>query len=202
MFFFRKAISFFATFFPPIYTYYLIKNRRFQNKPSNIEWDLTNGPRSVSWDRAIRYSGFFGVRSVGPVGDFLETNLPSLVFLGPSTHSTTPQRWGWVLSSLDISGEGWKIFIPWPWFWKVPLAAEKKMGKEPKTAYPKTGGFRIDRFFQNEYRLILFLFIYIYIRTSVLNKLHIIYVSICIYTGRFGVSPTQGCCLFKVKIKV
>ena len=31
-----------------------------------------NGPRSVSCDRAIRYSGFFGVRSVGPVGDFLD----------------------------------------------------------------------------------------------------------------------------------
>ena len=30
-----------------------------------------NGPLSVSCDRAIRYSGFFGVRSVGPVGDFL-----------------------------------------------------------------------------------------------------------------------------------
>ena len=29
---------------------------------SQIEWDLTNGPRSVSCDRAIRYSGFFGVR--------------------------------------------------------------------------------------------------------------------------------------------
>ncbi len=31
-----------------------------------------NGPRSVSCDRAIRYSGL-GVCSVGPVGDFLET---------------------------------------------------------------------------------------------------------------------------------
>ena len=31
-----------------------------------------NGPRSVSCDRAIRYSGFFGVRSVGPVEDFLD----------------------------------------------------------------------------------------------------------------------------------
>ena len=29
--------------------------------PSKIEWHLTNGPRSVSC-RAIRYSGFFGVR--------------------------------------------------------------------------------------------------------------------------------------------
>ena len=27
---------------------------------------------SVSYDRAIRFSGFFGVRSVGPVGDFLD----------------------------------------------------------------------------------------------------------------------------------
>ncbi len=39
--------------------------------PSKIEWDLTNGPRSVSCDRAIRYSGL-RVRSAGPVGDFLE----------------------------------------------------------------------------------------------------------------------------------
>ena len=39
--------------------------------PSKFEWDLTNGPRSVSCDRAIRYSGL-GVRSVGPVVDFLE----------------------------------------------------------------------------------------------------------------------------------
>ena len=32
-----------------------------------------NGPRSESCDQAIRYSGFFGVRSVGPtVGDFLD----------------------------------------------------------------------------------------------------------------------------------
>ena len=31
-----------------------------------------NGPRSVSCDRDIRYLGFFGVRSVGPVGDFLD----------------------------------------------------------------------------------------------------------------------------------
>ena len=29
--------------------------------PSKIEWDLTNGP--LSCDRAMRYSGFFGVRS-------------------------------------------------------------------------------------------------------------------------------------------
>ena len=29
--------------------------------PSKIEWDLTNGPRSVSCNRAIRYSGL-GVR--------------------------------------------------------------------------------------------------------------------------------------------
>ena len=39
--------------------------------PSKIEWDLPNGPRSVSCDRAIRYSGS-GVRSVGPVGDFFD----------------------------------------------------------------------------------------------------------------------------------
>ncbi len=42
------------------------------NTPSKIEWDLTNGPRLGSCDRAIRHSGFFGVLSVGPVGEFLE----------------------------------------------------------------------------------------------------------------------------------
>ena len=31
--------------------------------PSKIEWDLTNGPRSVSCKKAIRYSGLFGVFS-------------------------------------------------------------------------------------------------------------------------------------------
>ncbi len=30
--------------------------------PSKIEWDLANWPRSVSCDRAIRYSGFCWVR--------------------------------------------------------------------------------------------------------------------------------------------
>ena len=39
--------------------------------PSKIKWDLSNGPlQEVT--RAIRYSGFFVVRSVGPVGDFLD----------------------------------------------------------------------------------------------------------------------------------
>ncbi len=33
-----------------------------------------NGPRSVYCDRAISYSGL-GVRSVGPVGDFLDHGL-------------------------------------------------------------------------------------------------------------------------------
>ena len=40
-----------------------------------------NGPRSVSCDRVIRYSGFFGVRSLGPfLGDFLECS-PKLVVM-------------------------------------------------------------------------------------------------------------------------
>ena len=50
---------------------YVIVPMRVWRISIKIEWDLTNGPRSVSCDRAIRYSGFFGVRSVGPtVGDF------------------------------------------------------------------------------------------------------------------------------------
>ena len=45
----------------------------------HFSWDLTNGPRFVSYDRAMRYSGypgFWGVRWVGAVGDFLELNYP------------------------------------------------------------------------------------------------------------------------------
>ena len=38
---------------------------------SNIEWDLTNGPLSKLLELLDNYSGL-GVRSVGPVGDFLE----------------------------------------------------------------------------------------------------------------------------------
>ena len=39
--------------------------------PSKIEWDLTNGgPKLIA--RAVRYSGL-GVRSVGPVGDLIDT---------------------------------------------------------------------------------------------------------------------------------
>ena len=36
-----------------------------------------NGPRSVNCDRAISYSGL-GVRSVGPVGDFLDNGFVGL----------------------------------------------------------------------------------------------------------------------------
>ena len=47
---------------------------------SRIEWDLTNGPLSVSCDRAIRYSGYLRVRSVGPsVGDLLDSGKSRLV---------------------------------------------------------------------------------------------------------------------------
>ena len=44
--------------------------------PSKIELDLTNGPLSklLVAARAVRYSGL-GVRSVGPVGDFLENRM-------------------------------------------------------------------------------------------------------------------------------
>ncbi len=42
------------------------------SNPSKIEWDLTNGPLSKLLELLYRYSGFFGVRSAGPVGDFLD----------------------------------------------------------------------------------------------------------------------------------
>ena len=46
------------------------------NHPSKIEWNLTNGPLRKLLELLYRYSGS-GVRSVGPVGDFLETIDPN-----------------------------------------------------------------------------------------------------------------------------
>ena len=50
--------------------------------PSKIEWDLTNGPNLGNCSWTIRYSGFFGVCSVGPtIGDFFEkTQTPGCSF--------------------------------------------------------------------------------------------------------------------------
>ena len=46
------------------------KSRKRNHDPSKTEWDLTNGPcKEVA--TAIRFSGL-GVRSGGPVGDFLD----------------------------------------------------------------------------------------------------------------------------------
>ena len=45
-----------------IYSVYIHLHIYIYMYPSKIKWDLTNGPRSVSCDRTIRYSGFFGVR--------------------------------------------------------------------------------------------------------------------------------------------
>ena len=56
--------------------------------PSKIEWDLTNGPpKEVA--RAIRYSGL-GVRSVGPVGDFLDMSLGKMSLLTLSWNPKQP----------------------------------------------------------------------------------------------------------------
>ena len=73
-----------------------------------------NGPRSVSCDRAIRYSGFFGVRSVGPVGQIswignwmafwggfkLRVRLTAPV-KNPGSGGQTPVGW-------DVHREGWE----------------------------------------------------------------------------------------------
>ena len=40
--------------------------------PSKIEWDRIPTDPVQKAARVIGYPGFFGVRSVGPVGDFLE----------------------------------------------------------------------------------------------------------------------------------
>ena len=47
-----------------------------------------NGTLPTDRDRAIRYSGFFGVRSVGPVGDFLDPLDYSL-----QTWTNWPEEW-------------------------------------------------------------------------------------------------------------
>ena len=44
---------------------------------------LSTDPQ-VSCDRAIRYSGFHGVRSVGPVGDFLENSFLYVCYIPDS----------------------------------------------------------------------------------------------------------------------
>ena len=58
-------VSFFFIFFKSI--------THFPQNPSKIEWDPTNGPlsrlRSSYW--ILRFRGPF-IRSVGPVGDFLD----------------------------------------------------------------------------------------------------------------------------------
>ena len=46
------------------------REKMLAQNSSRIEYHLTNRSRSVSCDRAIRYSGL-GVCSVGPVGDYL-----------------------------------------------------------------------------------------------------------------------------------
>ena len=56
------------------------KKRRATN-PSKIEWDRIPTDPFSKVTRAIKYPGFFVVRSVGPtVGNFLERNKPSDTF--------------------------------------------------------------------------------------------------------------------------
>ena len=89
--------------------------------PSKIECDVTNGPRSVSCDRAIRCSGS-GVRSVGPVGDFLEpwisTPKVTSVLLGEQETSTVARP-----SPVASRGRAqitppynWVKNLSYPWF--------------------------------------------------------------------------------------
>ena len=64
----------------PIFQFQVFCELGFEQEgfdPSKIKWDVTNGhPKEVA--RGIRYSSLgigyssLGVRSVGPVGDFLE----------------------------------------------------------------------------------------------------------------------------------
>ena len=45
----------------------------YQHNPSKIKWDLANGPLNKLLE-LLDTQVFFGVRSVGPVGDFLDIN--------------------------------------------------------------------------------------------------------------------------------
>ena len=49
------------------------------------------GHRSVSCDRAIRYSGI-GVRSVGPVGDFLDKSMDDSLGCPPTQDAIVTTR--------------------------------------------------------------------------------------------------------------
>ena len=70
---------------------YLRQERLFLKLTSIKNWmgPYPNGP--LSCDRAIRYSGYFGVRSVGPVGDFLD-HWFTLVSYGSQGHR---RAWCW-----------------------------------------------------------------------------------------------------------
>ena len=77
-----------------------------------------NGPRSVSCDRAIRYSGL-GVRSLGPVGDFLD--LGSVCFVAILSMYSVH-----VMTGSDVFGLSWSvIYSPkdairlWKWSWNI-----------------------------------------------------------------------------------
>ena len=69
-----------------------------------------NGPRLVSCDRAIRYSGL-GVLSVGPVGDFLDFNIKFDLF---------PPIWAPLNDLWEIhqqkSAKNWHVSGGWWWF--------------------------------------------------------------------------------------
>ena len=70
--------------------------------PSKLEWDLTNGPPSKLLELYIRYSGL-GVRSVGRVGDFLESWKNSCIF---GVTFRTPHY----LSPEIVNNEAWLQF--------------------------------------------------------------------------------------------
>ena len=59
---FRNWLKLILYYFGILFIYVWAFQRILRYIPSKIAWDLTNGPRSVSCDRAIRYSGFFRVR--------------------------------------------------------------------------------------------------------------------------------------------
>ena len=77
--------------------------------PSIIEWALPTDPQ-VSCDRAIRFSGFFGVRSVGPVGDFLDNLLFFQIRVMRMQPFWAPARLSQLSQRHSVSGHGhWRV---------------------------------------------------------------------------------------------
>ena len=110
----------------------ILMNRCFNESIKTWIGPYQRTPDQVSCDRAIRYSGFFGVRSVGPVRDFLEWRARII-----STFSLLPFkpriRGHWTSSRSDVlvAHDSCLLEIGRPRFWGFDLEARPFQTRSP-----------------------------------------------------------------------